>query len=213
MTKIAVIDYGMGNLRSVSKALEKVSPKATVSVTSDPTSIIAADKVVLPGVGAIKDCLHEIDSFNLRETILEASRNKPFLGICLGMQAMLNSSEENGGTECLGIIPGEVTLFQDPLQCSETGEKLKVPHMGWNHVFQTQDHPLWSGIENGARFYFVHSYFAKTKTEEHSLGETEYGINFSSAIGRENIFAVQFHPEKSQNCGLRLLENFINWNI
>ncbi|THB67088.1 MAG: imidazole glycerol phosphate synthase subunit HisH [Gammaproteobacteria bacterium] len=213
MVKIAVIDYGMGNLRSVSKALEKVSPEAKVMITSDSAAIDSADKVVLPGVGAIKDCLAEIDRLSLREVILNAAANKPFLGICLGMQALLNSSEECGGRECLGVIPGQVVRFGAQLNCDETGEHLKVPHMGWNRVVHAQPHPLWNGIESDSRFYFVHSYHAQTDSAQHSFGKTTYGIGFSAAIGRENIFAVQFHPEKSQNNGLQLLENFINWKI
>ncbi len=212
MTYIAVIDYGMGNLRSVSKALEKVSNRYDIKITSNTNEINAADKIVFPGVGAIKDCIAEIDSLALRESIITASKNKPFLGICLGMQALLDHSAENNGTNCLGIIPGKVEMFDNPLICPISNEKLKVPHMGWNRVSQKQ-HPLWKGIADNSRFYFVHSYYAQPLNNQHCLGETEYGIKFSAAIGHENIFAVQFHPEKSQHAGLTLLNNFIDWKI
>ncbi len=211
MRRVAVIDYGMGNLRSVSKALETVSgPSAQVFISSKSEAILSASHVLFPGVGAIRDCIDELKRLGLDEVVQEAARNKPFMGICLGMQAMLSHSEENNGIDALGIIPGEVKAFDKPQ--SEAGEKLKVPHMGWNQVHQTCDHPLWNKIEQDERFYFVHGYFVSPADPAVVAATTHYGAEFASAIYRDNVFATQFHPEKSQRAGLQLLENFVNWD-
>ena len=211
----AVIDYGMGNLHSASKALEFVSDHQTqVLVTSDPELIAKADHVVLPGVGAMRDCMGEIKRLGVDQVVAEVAKAKPLLGICVGMQAMLNHSEENGGVECLKMFDGEVKFFGDDLfesQGTQTGEKLKVPHMGWNQVEQVA-HPMWNGIENNSRFYFVHSYYVDAKNQNQVKGRGHYGKDFAAAIGQDNIFAVQFHPEKSHKAGLQLLKNFLDWD-
>lgn len=211
MRRVAVIDYGMGNLRSVSKALETVSGQsAQVFISSRPEKILSASHILFPGVGAIRDCIDELKRLGLDEVVQEAAREKPFMGICLGMQAMLSHSEENNGIDALGIIPGEVKAFDKPL--SAAGDKLKVPHMGWNQVHQTCDHPLWNNIEQDERFYFVHGYFVSPADPAVVAATTHYGADFASAIYRDNVFATQFHPEKSQRAGLQLLENFVNWD-
>ncbi len=207
---VAVIDYGMGNLRSVTKALEHVT-EAPVRLTSDPAAIAAAERVVFPGQGAARDCMRAIDEHGLRESIVAAAREKPFLGICMGMQVLVEHSEENGGTDCLGLFPGEVRYFGDDLRDAD-GHRLKVPHMGWNQVQQTREHPLWAGIDNGSRFYFVHSYYLETESPDLEIGHCTYGRGFTCAIARDNVFALQCHPEKSADAGLRLLRNFVNWN-
>lgn len=211
MRRVAVIDYGMGNLRSVSKALETVSQnQADVVVSSDPDTILAASHVLFPGVGAIRDCVDELKRLGLDEVVKEAARSKPFMGICLGMQAMLSHSEENNGIDALDIIPGQVKHFDNPVSAS--GEKLKVPHMGWNEAHQTIAHPLWKNIEQDSRFYFVHSYFVSPADPAVIAATSRYPDTFASAIYRDNVFATQFHPEKSQRAGLQLLENFVNWD-
>jgi glutamine amidotransferase len=209
--KVAVIDYGMGNLRSVSKAVEHVAPDADVRVTDDHGFIQQADRVVFPGQGAARDCMAAIGEHHLNQAVLDAAHNKPFLGICMGLQVLMQSSEENNGTDLLGLIPGEVVRF--PYDMHYGADKLKVPHMGWNEVQQTMQHVLWSGIEDGERFYFVHSYFVKPEDETIRSGETTYGIPFTCAIAQDNLFAVQFHPEKSAHAGLQLLKNFMQWKI
>ncbi|MDQ1362652.1 MAG: imidazole glycerol-phosphate synthase subunit HisH [Pseudomonadota bacterium] len=208
---IAVVDYGMGNLRSVAKALEHVAEGQPVQVTSSADDIRNAARVVFPGQGAARDCMHELIQRDLQDVVLQAAREKPFLGICMGMQVLLDYSEENAGINCLGLYGGDVRFFGNDLRAAN-GTRLKVPHMGWNQVQQTVDHPLWQGIEDNSRFYFVHSYYMNP--EDHSLvtGTTTHGINFVSAIGRNNVFAVQFHPEKSARDGLQLLKNFSRWN-
>ena len=211
MKTIAVIDYGMGNLHSASKALAHVADNIKVNVTAKPEEILAADHVVFPGVGAIRDCVGEIRRLGLDEVVLEAAQTKPFLAICVGMQCLMSHSEENGGVDCLNHYPGEVKYFGDNLK-GVSGEKLKVPHMGWNQVSQTIEHPLWRGIEEGARFYFVHSYFVEPKEMSLVAGKTDYPQSFAVALAKENQFAVQFHPEKSQKPGLTLLKNFVNWD-
>jgi glutamine amidotransferase len=210
-TTVAVIDYGMGNLHSAAKALECVAPRARVIVTSDPDRIRKADRVVFPGVGAIRDCMAEIRRLELDQLVHEVSKTRPFLAICVGLQSLMQHSEENGGVECLGMFPGQVRFFGDPLRDAD-GSHLKVPHMGWNEVTQTRAHPLWAGIENLARFYFVHSYFVELADTSLETGGCVYGRPFSAAIGRDNVFAVQFHPEKSQRPGLALLKNFMHWD-
>ena len=199
---IAVIDYGMGNLRSVSKALEHVAPGATVLVTSDPKVVAAADRVVFPGQGAMPDCMRELDARGLRPVVLEATRSKPFLGLCIGLQMLFESSEE-GDTRGLAVFPGKVRRFPAETMRSAPGGPLKVPHMGWNEV-ATNGHALWAGIASGTRFYYVHSYYADTAEPALAAGTTTYAFPFTCAAARDNIFAVQFHPEKSQAAGLRL---------
>ena len=210
MTSIAVIDYGMGNLRSVAKALELVAPQATVLVTQQRQHILQAGRVVFPGQGSMRDCVRELEHLDLLTTVREAARNKPFLGLCLGAQALLEASEESGGTTALHLMRGTVRGFgkhYDP----HTGQRLKVPHMGWNQVRQTQAHPLWDGIKQDTPFYFVHSYYLHPTNPELVVGTTDYGFNFATALAGDNIFAVQFHPEKSAQAGLRLLANFVAW--
>jgi glutamine amidotransferase len=212
MHSIAVIDYGMGNLRSVVKALEHVAGKHhKVELTSDPAQVMQADRVVFPGQGAAGDCMRAIDEYELRETVIEAASSRPFLGICMGMQVLIEHSEENQGTDCLGIYPGQVHYFGDHHQDSN-GEKLKVPHMGWNQLYQCGQHSLWKGIDDGERFYFVHSYYLESADKNLVVGECEYGHTFTCAIARDNVFALQCHPEKSAEAGLQLLSNFVKWD-
>lgn len=212
MRSIAVIDYGMGNLRSVINALQVVTEgRDQVLLTSDPAQVLAADRVVFPGQGAAGDCMRAIDDYGLREAIVTAARQQPFLGICMGLQVLIDHSEENQGTDCLGIYPGEVRYFGDSHR-DQGGVKLKVPHMGWNRVVQTQSHPLWHSIDDGSRFYFVHSYYLEAADPELVAGQTDYGFNFTSAIAKDNLFALQCHPEKSAGTGLQLLRNFVNWD-
>lgn len=207
-SRVAVIDYGMGNLRSVSKALEHVADQATVIVSSDPAVILAADRVVLPGVGALRDCMAELSHLGLDEVVKQCAKTKPFLGICLGMQALLDRSDENDGTEGLGIISGQAPHFSAMPEC----DGLKIPQMGWNTVHQSVAHPLWDGIADDSYFYFVHSYFVQPQSEAVIAGTTDYGRPYASAIFEDNVFAVQFHPEKSQHMGLKMLENFMSWD-
>lgn len=212
MTSIAIIDYGMGNLHSIAKALEHVAGKERVIVSSQHKKILAADRVVFPGVGAIRDCMAELKRSGLDEVVAQAAAEKPLLGVCLGMQALLDLSEENQGTECLGIIPGKVVRFPGDLQDSAVGDRLKIPHMGWNQVYQQGGHILWRDIPDASRFYFVHSYYAVPERLRDIAATTPYGDDFASVLARGNIFAVQFHPEKSQHAGLQLLSNFVHWD-
>lgn len=207
---IAVIDYGMGNLRSVSKALEHVAPALSVVVTSDPEVVARAGRVVFPGQGAARDCMREINARGLTDAIVEAAATRPFLGICMGMQVLFESSEE-GDTACLGLIPGQVIRFPAEAMHDAHGQRLKVPHMGWNAVFPAMPHPLWRGIEEGERFYFVHSYFCQPAQPDCVAGFSHYPFPFTCAVAQGNIFAVQFHPEKSARAGLALLANFVTW--
>jgi len=209
--RVAVVDYGMGNLRSVSKAVEHVAPDARVEVTSDPARVAEADRVVFPGQGAMPDCMREMDSRGLRPAVLAAARSRPFLGICIGLQMLFERSDE-GGVDGLALLPGAVRRFPDSAMVDSAGRRLKVPHMGWNEVRQARPHPVWSGIDDLSRFYFVHSYFPETAENALVGGTTEYGVPFTCAVAKDNIFAVQFHPEKSNSAGLRLLANFLNWN-
>jgi glutamine amidotransferase len=200
--KIAVVDYGMGNLRSVSKAIEHVAPEAEVRVTADPEVILGAEKVVVPGQGAMPDCMRQLAESGARDAVLQAARAKPFLGICVGLQMLFEHGEE-GDTAGLGVLPGEVPRFRV--------QGLKVPHMGWNEVAQARPHPLWSQIADGSRFYFVHSYYPAPRDAALTAATALYGQPFTCAVARDNIFAVQFHPEKSQAAGLQLLSNFVRW--
>lgn len=211
MAQIVVIDYGMGNLRSVAKAIEHVAPDQSVIISSDASEIANADRVVFPGQGAARDCMRELEDRELTQVVLSAAKEKPFLGICMGMQILLDHSEENKGIECLGLYAGNVRFFGNDLK-GEQNEKLKIPHMGWNNVDQTIDHPLWENINNHSRFYFVHSYYMDPQDKSLVAATCDYGINFVSAIAKDNVFAVQCHPEKSAQDGLQLLKNFTLWN-
>lgn len=210
MKTVAIIDYGMGNLHSARKAVEHVAPDVRVLVTDNADQIREADHVILPGVGAIRDCMHEIRRLQVDELVREVSRDRPFLGICVGMQALMSRSEENGGVEGINLFPSQVRFFGDDLV--EKGERLKVPHMGWNEVYQSVDHPLWHQIPDGDRFYFVHSYYAEAEGNAEIAGRSHYGVDLAAAVARDNIFAVQFHPEKSARAGLQLLKNFVDWS-
>jgi len=210
--KIAVLDYGMGNLRSVSKAIEHVAGNADVRVTDDHDFIRAADRVVFPGQGAARDCMIAIGEHHLNQAVFDAAREKPFLGICMGMQVLMQHSQENQGTDLMGLYQGDVTRFSGKA-VGDNGLPLKIPHMGWSPVDFVQDHPVFNGIDSGSRFYFVHSYYVSPKDESLTAATTDYGQIYTSAIAREKVFAVQFHPEKSADAGLQLLENFVNWNI
>lgn len=207
---IAIIDYGMGNLHSVAKAMEKVAPEAKVIVTERVEDILAADRIIFPGVGAIRDCIDEIKKRGFDKVIQTLAGKKPMLAICVGMQALMTSSEENGGVECLNILPGKVKLFSG--EAFSGKEKLKVPHMGWNQVEQMQPHAMWKDIAQNERCYFVHSFYIEAENSDQVVGKTHYGLDFSAALASENIFAVQFHPEKSHRVGLQLLKNFSTWN-
>ena len=210
--KIAVIDYGMGNLHSVASALAHVAPTAEVRITADSGEIAAADRIVFPGVGAIRDCMGEIRRLGFDRVVADAvAAGKPVLAICVGLQALMQHSEENGGVDCLGILPGDVRFFGSDLR-DAAGRHLKVPHMGWNQVTQTRDHPLWRDIAQDSRFYFVHSYYVEAGEPAQVAGSCHYHCDFAAALSRNNLFAVQFHPEKSHTAGLQLLKNFTAWN-
>ena len=200
--RIAVVDYGMGNLRSVWKALERSAPEAEVRVTADPVAIASADRVVVPGQGAMPDCMRQLNESGAREAVVEATRAKPFLGICIGLQMLFERGEE-GDTAGLGLLPGRVPRFAAP--------GLKIPHIGWNEVMQQGSHPLWAGIPDRSRFYYVHSYYPAPTNPALTAATSVYGAPFTCAVARDNIFAVQFHPEKSQSAGLQLLSNFVRW--
>ena len=206
---IVVIDYGMGNLRSVSKALEHVAGGMPVIVTADPAVVATAERVVFPGQGAMPDCMRELDARGLRPAVLAAAAEKPFLGICIGLQMLFEHSEE-GDVAGLGVFAGDVRRFPEAKMVAPDGQRLKVPHMGWNRL-QQKPHALWAGIADQARFYFVHSYCVQPADSVVVTGLAEYGIPFTCAVGRDNIFAVQFHPEKSAHDGLQLLKNFVEW--
>ena len=210
MSHIAVVDYGMGNLRSVSKAIEHVAPGRRVLVTSDAAAVDSAERVVFPGQGAMPDCMRELERAGLRAAVVRAARAKPLLGICIGAQMLFEWSAE-GDTPGLGIFRGKVERFPPERLRAAPGGPLKVPHMGWNRVHQAGAHPLWEGIPDAARFYFCHSYFFTPSESGLETGGAEYGLPFTCAVARNNIFAVQFHPEKSHTAGLRLLANFVSW--
>ncbi len=209
---VAVVDYGMGNLRSVSQAVKAAAQDTgwQVVVTADPDVVRAADRVVLPGQGAMPDCMRELRSSGLQEPVLQAARSKPLFGVCVGMQMLLDHSEE-GDTPGLGLIPGVVRKFQLEGRSQPDGSRFKVPQMGWNQVQQSQPHPVWQGVPDGSFFYFVHSFYAQPEAAAHCAGETDFGGRFAAAIARDNIFATQFHPEKSADQGLALFRNFLHW--
>jgi glutamine amidotransferase len=213
MSKIAVLDYGTSNLRSVAKALEFVAESQhEILVTDLRQEILAADRIVFPGQGAVGQCMQSLKESGLDEVIKECISNKPFLGICLGLQSLMHESDEDGGVKGLGIIPGKVVRFPDYVK-DEHGDVCKIPHMGWNRVNQQKPHPLWKDIEDGARFYFVHSYYVQVENNEDCAAKTNYAVEFTSAVARDNVFATQFHPEKSQHAGLTLLRNFLSWDV
>ncbi|WP_340121122.1 imidazole glycerol phosphate synthase subunit HisH [Methylobacter svalbardensis] len=211
MSTVAVIDYGMGNLHSIVKALQHAAPEVDVVCVSDADTILGADRVVFPGVGAIRDCMQALNQSGLAAVIQEVAKTKPLLGICLGMQALLTDSEENNGTQCLDVVAGHVVHFAESLTDGD-GNVLKIPHMGWNQVHQLHQHPLWENIPQDSRFYFVHSYYAQPDDAAAIAATTQYPNAFTCALAQDNVFAVQFHPEKSQAVGLQLLNNFLHWD-
>lgn len=233
MTIIAIVDYGMGNFHSVARALRHAAPDADIRICNRAADIAAADRVVFPGQGAMADCMRTLDQSGLRDAIVQAAASKPLLGVCVGEQMLFSHSQE-GDTPCLGIFPGEVRRFEGPAFAAPAAgadaacdiasantapdapaagaELLKVPHMGWNRVRQTRAHPIWDGIPDGTHFYFVHSYYVQPADPALTVGQTRYGLDFTCAVAADNIFAVQFHPEKSASHGLRLYRNFVDWN-
>lgn len=206
---IAVVDYGMGNLHSVARAVSQVAVNSKTIITSSALDIANADRVVFPGQGAAKQCVKAVHDYQLTEALVDAFHNKPFLGICMGLQILFDHSDENDGVDCLGLVAGQVHEFQ---RSADEPEK-KVPHMGWNEVIQRQSHPLWQGIDSRSRFYFVHSYYVVPSDREWIASSTEYLGTFTSAVARDNVFATQFHPEKSAGDGLQLLKNFSEWKV
>ena len=211
MKKIVVVDYGMGNLRSVAQALRAVAPEKDILVSGAASDLKEAERIVLPGQGAMPDCMASLEKSGLKDALLDAARKKPIFGICVGEQMLFDWSEE-GDTRCLGLLPGKVVRFRLDNRVQPDGSRFKVPQMGWNRVKQVNPHPLWEGIADNSFFYFVHSFHVVPDSLEQMVGETEYGMPFCSAVAHENIFATQFHPEKSADVGLRLYRNFIHWN-
>jgi glutamine amidotransferase len=211
MNKIVVVDYGMGNLRSVAQALRHAAPEADVQISGEVADLRAADRVVLPGQGAMRDCMRSLRESGLHDELMRVSATKPLLGVCVGEQMLFDWSEE-GDTSGLGLLPGKVVRFDLEGRVQDDGSRFKVPQMGWNRVQQSQSHPLWQGIADNSYFYFVHSYYAAPADAAHIFGETSYGDMFCCAVGRDNIFATQFHPEKSAAAGLQLYKNFVHWN-
>ena len=209
--QVAIIDYGMGNLHSVASAVKHVADDVDIAITADQKTILSADHVIFPGVGAIRDCMHEIRRVGADDTVAKViAQKQPLLGVCVGMQALMTHSEENGGVDCLNHFDGQVRLFQGP--AFTVGQShLKVPHMGWNNVTTETDHPVWQGIHSDTRFYFVHSFYVEPN-HEHMIGSCEYGLPFAAMLAKDNVVAVQFHPEKSHVAGLRLIRNFLGWN-
>ena len=208
--KIVVID-GVGNLRSVAQALRAVAPEADVQISNDPAVIDAADRVVLPGQGAMRDCMQSLRESGAEEALLRATKTKPVMGVCVGEQMLFEMSEE-GNAPGLGLLPGKVVRFQLDGKLQADGSRFKVPQMGWNRVRQSRAHPLWNGVADNSYFYFVHSYFAVPENAEHTIGETDYGAPYCCAVAKDNIVATQFHPEKSATAGLQLYKNFVHWN-
>lgn len=217
MTTIAIVDYGMGNFHSVARALRHAAPEANVVICNEPSQLAQADRVVFPGQGAMGDCMRTLNESGMREAVERAARERPLLGVCVGEQMLFDRSDE-GNTPSLGLFGGVVRRFDGDLFATthlegvDREEKLKVPHMGWNRVRQSRAHALWAGIPDGTHFYFVHSYYADPSDPALTVGETDYGVAFTSAVAADNIFAVQFHPEKSADHGLRLYRNFVDWN-
>ncbi|AZP12693.1 imidazole glycerol phosphate synthase subunit HisH [Undibacterium parvum] len=210
MNKIVVVDYGMGNLRSVAQALRAVAPEANVIISGEVADIKSADRLVLPGQGAMPDCMRSLRESGVQDAVMQAARSKPLFGVCVGEQMLFDVSAE-GDTPGLGLLPGKVVRFDLRGQMQADGSRFKVPQMGWNRVRQAQPHALWQGIDDDAYFYFVHSYFAQPENSLHTVGETDYGSMFACAVARDNIFATQFHPEKSSAAGLQLYKNFVHW--
>jgi glutamine amidotransferase len=211
MKKIVVVDYGMGNLRSVAQALRAVAPEANVLISGEVADIQTADRIVLPGQGAMPDCMRSLRESGVQDALMVAARTKPLMGVCIGEQMLFDGSEE-GNAAGLGLLPGKVVRFQLDGQLQEDGSRFKVPQMGWNQVHQNASHPMWTDIPDNSYFYFVHSYFAQPEVAGHTIGQTVYGAPFSCAVARDNIFATQFHPEKSAATGLQLYKNFVHWN-
>lgn len=209
--KIVVVDYGMGNLRSVAQALRAVAPEADVIISGEASDIEHADRIVLPGQGAMRDCMASLRASGVEEALLRAAKTRPLMGVCVGEQMLFDRSEE-GDTPGLGLLPGQVVRFQLDGQMQPDGSRFKVPQMGWNRVKQSRHHPLWEGIADDAYFYFVHSYYAQPEDAADTIGETDFGGAFCCAVARDNIVATQFHPEKSAEAGLRLYRNFVHWN-
>ena len=210
MQAIGIIDYGMGNLHSLAKSLERVGDSHRVEISYDPEKLMKCDRLVLPGVCGVKGCMKELQRLELDQMVREAAADKPLLGVCLGMQVLLDRSEENEGVDALGLIPGVVQRFEDPV--AGEGERLKVPHMGWNQVRQHNNHPIWDGVPDDTWFYFVHSYRARPSVDADVIGTSQYGGDFAAAVSRGNVVAFQFHPEKSQDAGMKLLANFVEWD-
>ncbi len=211
MNKIVVVDYGMGNLRSVAQALRAVAPEADVQISGDAADIDRADRIVLPGQGAMRDCMRSLRESGVEDALRRAAQSRPVMGVCVGEQMLFDGSEE-GDTPGLGLLPGRVVRFQLDGRTQADGSRFKVPQMGWNRVRQVRQHPLWDGIADDAYFYFVHSYFAVPGEAADTIGETDYGAPFCCAVARDNVVATQFHPEKSAAAGLRLYRNFVHWN-
>lgn len=211
--QVAIIDYNMGNLHSVQRAVAHCAPaNADVVITADPETIKQADRIVFPGQGAARDCMRELQARELDDVVREVIAEKPFLGICMGMQVLMEHSAENDGINCMGVYAGQVRHFDsEDNRAVIAAERLKIPQMGWNQIWHTAEHPLWNGIEDGARFYFVHSYYVEPQDDALVSGTTEYGIRYASAIAQDNVFAIQAHPEKSARDGLQLLTNFMGW--
>lgn len=211
MATVGIIDYGMGNLHSIAKALRYVASDEQIEVSFDPDALARMDRLILPGVGAIGHCMDELQRLELDDMIRSQLGHKPIMGVCLGIEALMTHSEESGGMQCLGAFPGNTVAFAAP-DAQPDGVRRKIPHMGWNQVRQERDHPLWKDIAPASWFYFVHSYYVTPDDPAHIAGTTDYGVRFASVILRDNVFAVQFHPEKSQSAGLQLLANFLEWN-
>jgi glutamine amidotransferase len=211
MNKIVVVDYGMGNLRSVAQALRAVAPEAEVKISGEIADIDAADRIVLPGQGAMRDCMASLRESGVEQALRRAAASRPVMGVCVGEQMLFDVSEE-GDTPGLGLLPGKVMRFQLDGRLQADGSRFKVPQMGWNRVRQVRPHPLWDGIDDDAYFYFVHSYYALPDNQQDSIGETDYGAPFCCAVAKDNVVATQFHPEKSASAGLRLYRNFVHWN-
>ena len=212
MTNKIVVIGGLGNLGSVAQALRTAAPEAEVLISTAAADIDRADRIVLPGQGAMRDCMTSLRESGAQEALLRAFKSRPVMGVCVGEQMLFESSEENGDTPGLGLLPGKVVRFQLDGQLQPDGSRFKVPQMGWNRVRQTRAHPLWDGVEDGAYFYFVHSYYAVPADPLDTIGEADYGAPYCCAVGRDNIVATQFHPEKSAAAGLRLYRNFLHWN-